>query len=58
VITPNKKAGSGDLATYQRLRQISRVNYKHWFAEATVGAGLPILSSIASLRDSGDKIHR
>jgi len=56
IITPNKKAGSGDLAYYKRLRNISRINYKHFFAEATEGAGLPILSTIASLRSSGDHI--
>lgn len=58
VITPNKKAGSGDLAYYQRIRSISRTTYTHFFAEATVGAGLPILNTVHLLTNTGDPIQK
>ena len=56
VITPNKKANSGPFDYYARLRDIGRRSYTHYFYEATVGAGLPIISTLQSLRDSGDRI--
>lgn len=58
VITPNKKANSGDLAYYQRLRDLQRESYTHYFYEATVGAGLPILSTLKGLLETGDKVTR
>ena len=58
VITPNKRANSGPYAYYSRLRDLARKSYTHYFYEATVGAGLPIISTVASLRDSGDKFTR
>ena len=56
VITPNKRANSGPYAYYARLRELGRKSYTHYFYEATVGAGLPIISTLQSLRDSGDRI--
>lgn len=58
VITPNKRANSGPYAYYARLRELGRKSYTHYFYEATVGAGLPIISTLQSLRDSGDRITR
>mmetsp|Transcript_9334 Transcript_9334/g.34218 ORF Transcript_9334/g.34218 Transcript_9334/m.34218 type:complete len:805 (+) Transcript_9334:675-3089(+) len=58
VVTPNKKANSGDLAYYQRLRDLQRESYTHYFYEATVGAGLPILSTLKGLLETGDKVTR
>ncbi|KAL5163817.1 Bifunctional aspartokinase/homoserine dehydrogenase 2, chloroplastic [Glycine soja] len=48
VITPNKKANSGPL--YERQ------SYTHYFYEATVGAGLPIISTLRGLLETGDRI--
>ncbi|KAG2634191.1 hypothetical protein PVAP13_2NG221500 [Panicum virgatum] len=48
VITPNKKANSGPLD--------QRASYTHYFYEATVGAGLPIISTLRGLLETGDKI--
>ncbi|KAJ8506718.1 hypothetical protein OPV22_007604 [Ensete ventricosum] len=56
VITPNKKANSGPLDRYLKLRTLQRVSYTHYFYEATVGAGLPIISSLQGLLETGDKI--
>ncbi|KAH7855236.1 hypothetical protein Vadar_022729 [Vaccinium darrowii] len=56
VITPNKKANSGPLDQYLRLRALQRRSYTHYFYEATVGAGLPIISTLQGLLETGDKI--
>ncbi|XP_020548244.1 bifunctional aspartokinase/homoserine dehydrogenase, chloroplastic isoform X2 [Sesamum indicum] len=56
VITPNKKANSGPLEQYLKLRTLQRQSYTHYFYEATVGAGLPIISTLQGLLETGDKI--
>lgn len=56
VITPNKKANSGPLDQYLKLRTLQRQSYTHYFYEATVGAGLPIISTLQGLLETGDKI--
>ncbi|XP_059639992.1 bifunctional aspartokinase/homoserine dehydrogenase, chloroplastic-like [Cornus florida] len=58
VITPNKKANSGPLDQYLKLRALQRKSYTHYFYEATVGAGLPIISTLQGLLETGDKILR
>ncbi|KAA8528034.1 hypothetical protein F0562_035097 [Nyssa sinensis] len=58
VITPNKKANSGPLDQYLKLRALQRQSYTHYFYEATVGAGLPIISTLHGLLETGDKILR
>ncbi|CAI9757777.1 unnamed protein product [Fraxinus pennsylvanica] len=58
VITPNKKANSGPLEQYLKLRALQRQSYTHYFYEATVGAGLPIIKTLQGLLETGDKILR
>ncbi|XP_020103203.1 bifunctional aspartokinase/homoserine dehydrogenase 1, chloroplastic [Ananas comosus] len=58
VVTPNKKANSGPLDLYLKLRTLQRQSYTHYFYEATVGAGLPIISTLRGLLETGDKILR
>ncbi|KAM3323954.1 bifunctional aspartokinase/homoserine dehydrogenase 1, chloroplastic [Capsicum chacoense] len=58
VVTPNKKANSGPLDQYLKLRDLQRQSYTHYFYEATVGAGLPIISTLRGLLETGDKILR
>ncbi|KAK6937964.1 Aspartate/homoserine dehydrogenase, NAD-binding [Dillenia turbinata] len=58
VITPNKKANSGPLDKYLKLRALQRQSYTHYFYEATVGAGLPIISTLRGLLETGDKIFQ
>ncbi len=54
VVTPNKIAPSGSLSDYTRLRQAASATPAGW--SATVGAGLPILSTIRRLRAAGDRL--
>jgi bifunctional aspartokinase / homoserine dehydrogenase 1 len=58
VVTPNKKANSGALSLYARLREARRQGGSHYLYEATVGAGLPIIQTLRDLRETGDDIRR
>lgn len=58
VVTPNKKANSGPLPYYKELRNIQRNGYTHYFYEGTVGAGLPVISTVRNLVDAGDKVNK
>jgi bifunctional aspartokinase / homoserine dehydrogenase 1 len=56
VITPNKQAGSGPLARWQAIRDSRSVSGARWRYEATVGAGLPVISTLRDLIDTGDEL--
>jgi aspartokinase/homoserine dehydrogenase 1 len=56
VVTPNKKANSGDLAYYRSLRDARRASGAHYLYEATVGAGLPVVQTLRDLRETGDEV--
>ncbi len=52
VITPNKHAGSGPIDRYRALKkQAGTFRY-----ESTVGAGLPIITTLRDLLDTGDEV--
>ncbi len=57
IIAANKFAGAAESEFYQRIKQTSRDHQVQWRYNATVGAGLPIQSSIQMLRQSGDRIQ-
>lgn len=56
VITPNKKANTGPIDYYRRLKSSSRTNRLHYLYETTVGAGLPIIQTLRDLIETGDEI--
>ncbi|KAF7325787.1 Homoserine dehydrogenase [Mycena kentingensis (nom. inval.)] len=57
VITPNKKAFSGHLSLYDQIVAATRSpTGGRVFNEATVGAGLPVISTLKDLVGTGDKI--
>jgi aspartokinase/homoserine dehydrogenase 1 len=56
IVTPNKKANSGDYAYYQRLQSARRSGASHYLYETTVGAGLPIVQTLRDLVQTGDEI--
>jgi bifunctional aspartokinase / homoserine dehydrogenase 1 len=58
VITPNKKLGSGPLDRYRRVRNLQRERMTHFFYEATVGAGLPVIGTLKHLVETGDRVVR
>ncbi|MEK7703322.1 MAG: bifunctional aspartate kinase/homoserine dehydrogenase I [Myxococcota bacterium] len=57
VVTPNKKANAGELGYYQALRRAARDKRRHYLYEATVGAGLPVISTLRDLISTGDRIE-
>jgi aspartokinase/homoserine dehydrogenase 1 len=56
VVAANKTAASSDYATYNHLKQVSRRTGAKFLFETNVGAGLPVINTIGSLRNSGDRI--
>ncbi|MGD8322953.1 MAG: bifunctional aspartate kinase/homoserine dehydrogenase I [Gammaproteobacteria bacterium] len=57
VITPNKRAHSGPMEYYRRLKATARASNTHFLYEATVGAGLPVIQTLQDLVETGDTIE-
>ncbi len=57
VITPNKRANTGELSYYQTLRRTSRQIGVRYLYETTVGAGLPIIQTVRDLVQTGDEVY-
>ena len=57
VVTPNKKGFAGPLAQYRELRRQAKTTGSHYFYETTVGAGLPVLKTLADIRETGDEVR-
>ncbi|NNF40806.1 MAG: bifunctional aspartate kinase/homoserine dehydrogenase I [Woeseiaceae bacterium] len=57
VVTPNKKAFSGSIEEYHEIRDAAARGSSHYFYETTVGAALPIISTLRDLIDTGDEIR-
>lgn len=58
VITPNKRGNAGTQAYYERLQRAAQRNQVPYLYETTVGAGLPLLSTMRDLQRSGDRVQR
>ena len=56
VVTANKIATSSSYETYRRLKETARKAGVKFLFETNVGAGLPIINTMNSLINSGDKI--
>ncbi len=56
VVTPNKKARAGARALVTAIDDARERTGAHYFYEATVGAGLPVLSTLRELKKTGDAI--
>ena len=56
VVTPNKHAGAGPLARWQAIRAAVATSNARFRYEATVGAGLPVISTLRDLIDTGDEM--
>lgn len=56
VITPNKKAFSGDAELFAKILSASQESGARFLNEATVGAGLPVIAPLKELVATGDKV--
>ncbi|KAI9204535.1 homoserine dehydrogenase-domain-containing protein [Polychytrium aggregatum] len=62
VVTPNKKGFSGSLSLFKEIKALTAPKAGHRYPlayhEATVGAGLPIISTLTDLISTGDHIEK
>ncbi|MCB0638644.1 MAG: ACT domain-containing protein, partial [Lewinella sp.] len=58
ISTPNKIATSSSYLQYQRLKTIAAKRGVEFHYETNVGAGLPVISTLNDLINSGDRIRR
>lgn len=58
IITPNKLAFSASQSFYTSLQALAREHQAGLYYETTVGASLPVLSSVRDLLTTGDRIAR
>ncbi len=56
VVTPNKIAASADYTFYKNLKQTAQRYRTRFLFETNVGAGLPVISTLNNLVQSGDEI--
>ncbi len=56
VVCANKVAASGDYENYRQLKRTARKRGSKYLFETNVGAGLPLISTINNLCNSGDEI--
>jgi aspartokinase/homoserine dehydrogenase 1 len=56
LVTPNKQAGAGPIARYRGILEASAASGARFRYEATVGAGLPVISTLRDLVDTGDAL--
>lgn len=56
VVTPNKVANASDYDRYKELHAIAAKTGARFLYETNVGAGLPIISTLKDLINSGDEI--
>jgi len=57
IVTPNKKAFSGNQTGYAALALSAKQGNAHYLYETTVCAALPIIRTIRDLVDTGDRIR-
>lgn len=56
IITPNKRANSGDWDFYQQLKATTQRKNRHYLYETTVCAGLPIINTLQDIVKTGDEV--
>ncbi|WP_341504137.1 bifunctional aspartate kinase/homoserine dehydrogenase I [Gallaecimonas sp. GXIMD4217] len=57
VVTPNKRANTGDLAYYRQLKSLCIRHKRKYLYETTVGAGLPVIENLQNLLAAGDRLR-
>jgi len=58
IVTPNKKANSGHYNYYKNIITYSREKGIPYLYECSVGAGLPVISTLRDIFLSGDNVKR
>lgn len=58
IVTPNKKAFSGSYQLWQDIFTAAATSGAKVFHESSVGAGLPVISTLKDLVDTGDNVTK
>ncbi|OWP03821.1 hypothetical protein B2J93_2666 [Marssonina coronariae] len=58
IVTPNKKAFSGSYELWQAIFSASATSGAKVYHESSVGAGLPVISTLKELVDTGDEVTK
>ena len=58
LVTANKLAVAGKYAYYRSLMRLCEKKHVHYAYETTVGAALPVISTLRRLRSAGDPVRR
>lgn len=58
LVTPNKIANTRSIDYYTSLKNAAIENNSKYRYEATVGAGLPVISTLQSMLETGDKVNK
>ncbi|KAI5287195.1 hypothetical protein KEM54_006177 [Ascosphaera aggregata] len=58
IITPNKKAFSSDYSHWKAIFESAEKSGAYVYHESTVGAGLPVISTLRDLVATGDKVTK
>jgi homoserine dehydrogenase len=58
IVTPNKKAFSGSYKLWQDIFSAAGKSGAKVYHESSVGAGLPVISTLKELVDTGDEVTR
>ena len=58
VVTANKKPITDHSAAYEEIQRLGRAERMRYWYETTAGAGLPIVSTVRELVDTGDGVTR
>ncbi|KAK4209789.1 putative homoserine dehydrogenase [Rhypophila decipiens] len=58
VVTPNKKAFSGSYKLWQDIFNASATSGARVYHESSVGAGLPVISTLNDLVETGDEVTK
>ncbi len=56
IVTPNKRAASGALSRWEEIKEAARSGHARYLGEATVGAGLPVITTLKDLMHTGDHV--
>ena len=57
IVCPSKVVASGPAARRERVAKAARASNSRWRYESSVGASLPILSTMKDLLLTGDRVH-
>lgn len=58
IVTPNKKAFSGSYDLWEKIFSAARASGAKVFHESSVGAGLPVISTLKDLVETGDEVTK